>query len=321
MKLVMPARKGPTPAQLWLPPGSPVTEAKHRGIDIGWGAGDEILAALPGTVLSIYDAGGYNGGWGNRVILDHGYDIFTGYAHIANGTFGVSRGQAVGSQLQLARMGDTGEATAKHLHFELMLGGPGPANRVDPMPYFSIDLPGTGTPVDPGVGRAVRKVKNPVGDGYVNGRLSPVIDSRDIPQRLRAGTIGTFDGFIRGQEVTVQGTRSNIWYRGAFNGNYFAAAGFETQDTSGLADLGTFGGAPAVQLAQYVRITKAWFYYTTLANALKGNKAYATGLLAPSDYRVLPNGVSKEGPIQVATTSVGNVWLGTRNTRPPVVWK
>jgi hypothetical protein len=164
-------------------------------------------------------------------------------------------------------------------------------------------------------------VKNPVGDGYVNGRLAPVVDSRPVPQRLTAGAVGTFDGFIRGQEVTVQGTKSNIWYRGAFNGNYFAAAGFETQDTTGLADLGTHGGAPAVQLAQYVRITKAWFYYTTIGNALKGNKAYAKGLLAPNDYRVLPNGVSKEGPIQVATETVGNVWLGTRNTRPPVVWK
>lgn len=319
MKLTRPANKDTS--NPWAPPGAPVTLATHRGADFGWGNGDQILAALEGEVISIYGSGGDNGGWGNRVILDHGHSIYTAYNHIATGTFGVSKGQRVGTSQQLARMGETGRADGKHLHFELMLGGSGPANRVDPAPYFSIDLPGTGTPVDPAPGRAARKVKNPVGDGYVNGRLKPTL-AGEVRQKLAAGAVGTFDGFIRGQAVTVQGTTSNIWYRGAFNGNYFAAAGFETQETAGLPDLGTFDGAPAapaVPLAQYVRIGAAWYYYTSLARALKASKAYATGLLAPNDYRVLK--VSAEGPIQVATQSVGNVWLGTRNTRPPVVWK
>ena len=58
---------------------------RHSGLDYGWGAGDTVTAAADGVVVSGYGAGGYNGGWGNLVIIDHGAGNYTAYAHLASG--------------------------------------------------------------------------------------------------------------------------------------------------------------------------------------------------------------------------------------------
>ncbi|WP_100813006.1 M23 family metallopeptidase [Microbacterium lacus] len=320
MKLIRPAKKDFS--NPWKPAGAPVTRATHRGLDFGWGSGDEITAAAPGKVVAVYNGGGYNGGWGNRVVIDHGNGIFTSYNHMATNTIQVRVGQQVGAGAFLGRMGATGETgkpPAKHLHFELMLGGSGPANRVDPAPYFGIDLPGTATPAAvPGGQRTVRRdLTSPI-----MGRLNPTL-SGEVRQRLAPGVLGNFDGFIRGQQVDQNGHKTEVWFRGAFNGNYFWAGNFqETMNglgVAGLADLGTFGGAsPApVPLTQFVRLDTGWFFYNQLANALAGNYAKSQ-MLGAGDYRVLE--VNPAGPIRVDSPK-GMVWLGTKNTRPPVVWK
>lgn len=120
----------------------------HKGQDFGWGAGDQVLAAAPGVVVEVYGGGGYNGGWGNRVVISHGGKNYTTYNHLATGTIGVGAGDLVARGQHIATMGSTGLSTAKHLHFELELGGRGAGYRTDPEPYYTADLPGTGT--DPG---------------------------------------------------------------------------------------------------------------------------------------------------------------------------
>lgn len=84
------------------------------------------MAANPGKVIKA----GYSGGYGNRIVVDHGGGITTTYAHNSKLLVGVgthvSRGQ------RIANIGSTGLSTGNHLHFEVRLNG----NPVNPMNYI-----------------------------------------------------------------------------------------------------------------------------------------------------------------------------------------
>lgn len=84
----------------------------HNGIDIAAGTGTPIRAAAGGEVIF----SGYMGGYGNAVVLDHGGDISTLYAHCS--AILVTKGQMVKQSQPIARVGSTGRATGPHLHFE-----------------------------------------------------------------------------------------------------------------------------------------------------------------------------------------------------------
>lgn len=60
---------------------------------------------------------------------------------------------------------------------------------------------------------------------------------------LAPGTVGNFVAFARGERVTVGGISSDIWYKGT-SGDFFAAAGFTSQDTAGLPEV-TVAGTPS----------------------------------------------------------------------------
>lgn len=104
--------------------------ALHDGVDIGAGCGQALYAPASGRVVSRY----YQSAWGNRLILDHGYQRGVGLATIFNHatryTVGVgervSRGQVVGY------VGTTGWSTGCHLHFTVMANG----RAVDPMNWL-----------------------------------------------------------------------------------------------------------------------------------------------------------------------------------------
>lgn len=99
----------------------------HAGIDIGRPKADEdwpesqrtIVAAASGTVISA----GYRGGYGNTIILDHGNGVTTLYAHIAGGGIKVSTGQEVARGDRIGIVGNTGNSTGPHLHFEVRVNG------------------------------------------------------------------------------------------------------------------------------------------------------------------------------------------------------
>lgn len=91
----------------------------HQGTDLGAGCGSNIYAAHGGTVVYA----GWNGGYGNFVLIDHGDGVRTAYAHIVNGGILVSYGQSVDVGQHIAEVGTTGTSTGCHLHFEVRING------------------------------------------------------------------------------------------------------------------------------------------------------------------------------------------------------
>ena len=97
----------------------PGASSFHQGTDIAASCGQGIYAASSGTVVYA----GWNGTYGNFVMIDHGGGITTGYAHIVSGGILVSYGQEVVVGQQIASVGSTGLSTGCHLHFEVRING------------------------------------------------------------------------------------------------------------------------------------------------------------------------------------------------------
>lgn len=98
----------------------------HSGLDIGGASGQPIFAAKEGTVI----LAGWNGGYGNTVVIDHGGGITTLYAHQLQ--LNVSKGQTVGRGDIIGQVGSTGLSTGPHLHFEVRLNG----TPIDPLAFM-----------------------------------------------------------------------------------------------------------------------------------------------------------------------------------------
>ena len=90
---------------------------QHNGIDIARPSGKAILASDAGTVT----ATGPQGGYGNRVVVDHGNGYTTLYAHLQS--ISVKPGQKLAQGQKLGVMGNTGRSTGVHLHFEVRKNG------------------------------------------------------------------------------------------------------------------------------------------------------------------------------------------------------
>ncbi len=102
------------------------TKRLHKGLDLGAGSGTAITAAKGGTVLSA----GWQGGYGNTVVISHGDGISSLYAHQSE--IAVSAGQEVSRGDVIGYVGSTGWSTGPHLHFEIRVNG----SAVDPLPYM-----------------------------------------------------------------------------------------------------------------------------------------------------------------------------------------
>lgn len=102
----------------WPVSGGVLTQGLHgyNGIDIGAGYGTNIFSAAAGTVI-VARAGGYNGGYGSYVVIQHDNGTQTLYAHASQVL--VSVGSQVSKGQVIAKMGSTGKSTGTHLHFEV----------------------------------------------------------------------------------------------------------------------------------------------------------------------------------------------------------
>jgi lipoprotein NlpD len=121
-----PLALGPRPmlrwpvAPVWSVVGSPfgVRDGRpHEGIDLPAPVGTPVLAAADGEVA--YAGSGVRG-YGNMLVLRHGGDLLTVYAH--NSVLLVGRGQPVRAGDRIALVGQSGRATGPHLHFEVRAG-------------------------------------------------------------------------------------------------------------------------------------------------------------------------------------------------------
>ncbi len=111
-----------------IPPTSGASSF-HQGTDIGAYCGAPIFAAHGGTVVYA----GWNGGYGNFVLIDHGGGVQTAYAHIVDGGILVGYGQNVDVGTQIASVGTTGTSTGCHLHLEVRFWGVA----TDAVPFFA----------------------------------------------------------------------------------------------------------------------------------------------------------------------------------------
>lgn len=88
----------------------------HNGIDLAGVPGTPVLASATGRVI-VAKMGGYNGGYGNMIVMVHDNGIQTVYAHLR--AINVSQGQYVTQGTQIGELGNTGRSTGPHLHFEV----------------------------------------------------------------------------------------------------------------------------------------------------------------------------------------------------------
>lgn len=91
----------------------------HRGVDYGAPTGTPVLATGDGRVHSV----GRNGGYGNTVILKHGGQYSTLYAHLSGYKKGLGRGAEVRQGDVIGYVGSTGLVTGPHLHYEFRVNG------------------------------------------------------------------------------------------------------------------------------------------------------------------------------------------------------
>ena len=103
----------------------------HEGIDFTAPVGTEIYATGNGTVV---EAGRNQGGYGNEIVIDHGYSYQTVYAHLSR--IFVRPGQKVLRGQVIGYVGNTGKSTAPHLHYEVHKNG----IAVNPIYFFFNDL-------------------------------------------------------------------------------------------------------------------------------------------------------------------------------------
>lgn len=102
--------------------------ALHAGIDLAAPIGTPIYAASDGVVVDTGPTAGY-GAW---VKIRHSDGTVTLYGHV--NSWDVSIGQRVFAGDQIATVGNRGNSTGPHLHFEVLLGG---TNRTDPVPWLA----------------------------------------------------------------------------------------------------------------------------------------------------------------------------------------
>lgn len=101
----------------------------HIGLDFAGNNGVPVVAARHGVVTGA----GWEGGYGFVVTVDHGDGHATKYAHLASQPIVAVGQQVVGGQ-QLGNVGNTGDSTGPHLHFEVLLHG----QPIDPATVIAI---------------------------------------------------------------------------------------------------------------------------------------------------------------------------------------
>jgi murein DD-endopeptidase MepM/ murein hydrolase activator NlpD len=98
----------------------------HTGVDFATSGGTPIYAVKAGTVVTStalkYSNGNYKS-YGEYIVIDHHDGTMTLYAHMQPGSRAVGVNQSVYQGQQIGSVGQTGNATGNHLHFEVRING------------------------------------------------------------------------------------------------------------------------------------------------------------------------------------------------------
>ncbi len=103
----------------------------HKGMDIASQSGTPVVASADGVVT----LANYKGGYGQSVIINHGFGVNTLYGH--NSSILVHEGQRIKKGTPIALVGSTGHSTGPHCHFEVHVDGV----PVDPMRFLMNEAP------------------------------------------------------------------------------------------------------------------------------------------------------------------------------------
>lgn len=89
----------------------------HSGIDIAGDPGQPVYATADGVVTQR----GYQGNYGNLIVIDHGFELVTKYGHLS--AYKVKEGDPVKRGQVIGNIGNTGRSTGYHLHWEVWANG------------------------------------------------------------------------------------------------------------------------------------------------------------------------------------------------------
>ncbi|MFL1684800.1 MULTISPECIES: M23 family metallopeptidase [Bacteroidales] len=106
------------------------TRKFHAGMDFASDIGTPVYATGNGTIIET----GWKQGYGNTILIDHGYDYKTRYAHLS--AIKVKNGQKVSRGEEIGLVGNTGKSTGPHLHYEVLYKG----KHDNPINYYFFDL-------------------------------------------------------------------------------------------------------------------------------------------------------------------------------------
>lgn len=126
----------PTTAELSSPFGAvrffnETYETRHTGWDYNGGLGDTMNASASGRVVFAANLAIR----GNYVLIDHGYGIYSGYAHLS--IINVVAGQFIRRGQVIGLAGSTGRSSSPHLHFEMRLN----EKWIDPIEFINMWVP------------------------------------------------------------------------------------------------------------------------------------------------------------------------------------
>jgi murein DD-endopeptidase MepM/ murein hydrolase activator NlpD len=199
----------------------------HSGIDYPY----PMWHPIPATGEGYISARGSNdrGGYFAYVIYDDGQ--VEGSFHMPDHS-GPGEGTRVSEGTVVGYVGSTGNSTGPHLHHEVEYPQ---GNRREPPDYWNCMLQGAGEYVSGsggGGGGPVAGNQRVVGPNPANGRSDPSTVQAPT-QTLDPGTVANMDGWVYGENVQGQ----NVWFRGAYSGDWFWSGGFTDQGTHDLSDL------------------------------------------------------------------------------------
>jgi murein DD-endopeptidase MepM/ murein hydrolase activator NlpD len=104
----------------------------HEGIDFKASVGEPVYATGNGVI----GFSGWQGGYGKLIVINHGDNIQSAYAHLSRFADGIRNGMRVNRGDLIGYSGNTGLSSGPHLHYEIRIDG----SAVNPMDYLALDI-------------------------------------------------------------------------------------------------------------------------------------------------------------------------------------